>query len=83
MAFRGKYPLYLKSKERDMFKKIFLGLILLMSFLAISGCVENISDVNTILKEIKRDTDQDGVSNDKDKCPETTEGMEVDMEGCP
>ncbi|MDM8559676.1 hypothetical protein [Candidatus Parabeggiatoa sp. HSG14] len=65
-----------------MFNKICLLLILLVSFL-LNGCVSNSPEINSIIKEVKRDTDQDGISNDKDKCPNTTEGMEVNEEGCP
>ncbi len=54
-----------------------------MSFLATGCVIPNTSDITPLFKEIKRDTDQDGVANDKDKCPETTEGMEVNQEGCP
>jgi hypothetical protein len=65
-----------------MFKKIFFVLILSMGLLS-GGCISNSSDMESLVKEISRDTDRDGVSNKEDKCPDTTEGMEVKEDGCP
>ncbi len=39
--------------------------------------------VSTSKYSVREDTDQDGVKNRKDKCPETPKGVAVDYKGCP
>lgn len=39
--------------------------------------------VGDVLLSAKKDSDGDGVTDDKDRCPETPAGVKVDMNGCP
>ena len=45
------------------------------------------ADMNAFVKEVLladlADSDGDGVTDDKDKCPNTPSGVKVDMNGCP
>jgi OOP family OmpA-OmpF porin len=42
---------------------------------------EEVEEVEEVAEMV--DSDDDGVSNDKDKCPDTPYGIEVDASGCP
>lgn len=63
----------------------FFNLLILPSFLVLTACQQLPVEQQplAIVQEIDNDSDQDGVLDDKDQCPNTLLNVVVDEKGCP